>query len=80
MTSGGNDGDGISRLIFHDVVDFTGGTKTFMDSITNAANVLGSGRRLNQLLSKESFCMNVFIFDYLADKYELTFLFYQGFQ
>ena len=45
-----DDGDGISRLMVYDSPEFSGDSKTIMESTANAANILGTGKKIASLV------------------------------
>ena len=42
----GSDGDGISRITFYSLPNFSGDSKTCMDSSPNAKSILGEGTKI----------------------------------
>ena len=49
-SAAGNDGDGISRITLFTGPDFTGDSKTFMESTANAKGILGDGKKINSMI------------------------------
>ena len=52
MSTNGIDGDGIGRLILYDGVDFTGESKTIMESLPTAIDILGGGKKIQSVVVK----------------------------
>ena len=52
MSTNGIDGDGIGRLILYDGVDFTGESKTIMESLPTAIDILGGGKKIQSIVVK----------------------------
>ena len=46
----GNDGDGISRLTLYTGPDFSGESKTIMESSPSAKSILGEGKKINSMV------------------------------
>ena len=46
----GNDGDGISRLTLYSGPDFSGESKTIMESSPSAKSILGDGKKISSMV------------------------------
>ena len=46
----GTDGDGISRIIVYSGPDFSGESKTIVESVPNVGSVIGSGNKIESMV------------------------------